>query len=125
MDEKALKSMATILAAHAPSHLGKATTPPVSWSQNGEVVSVILADGRKVSASIQEINALMFAAKSAASGSVDGNAVDETSHARTAGGEEISTGVQKPIPRSGMAAPHNQTHKETKPCVTKLESFSN
>jgi hypothetical protein len=32
----------------------------MDWAQNGEIVTVVLADGRKVSASIQEINALMF-----------------------------------------------------------------
>ena len=34
--------------------------PPISWAQDGEIVTVILADGRKVSASIQDVNKLMF-----------------------------------------------------------------
>jgi hypothetical protein len=58
--DKTLKAMAEALAASIPPHLGQPTTPPTSWAQDGETVTVILADGRKVSASIQAINALMF-----------------------------------------------------------------
>jgi len=55
-----LKDMATAFAASIPPHLGRLTTPPLDWHQEGEILTVILADGRKFSASIQEINALMF-----------------------------------------------------------------
>ena len=58
---KAIQKMAEVLAASIPPHLGQPTTPPISWAQNGDTVTVILADGRKVSASIEAINALMFA----------------------------------------------------------------
>lgn len=54
--------MAMALALNTPSHLGKPTAPPISWRQDGEIVIVVLADGRKVSASIQDINAIMFPA---------------------------------------------------------------
>ena len=52
--------MAEALAASCPSYLGKPTMPPISWAQNGEIVTVILADGRKVSASVLVINQIMF-----------------------------------------------------------------
>lgn len=52
--------MANALAASILPHLGQPTTPPTAWAQEGETVIVVLADGRKVSASIQDINALMF-----------------------------------------------------------------
>ena len=55
-----LQQMATALAASIPPHLGQPTIPPLSWHQEGEIVIVILADGRKVSASITKINELMF-----------------------------------------------------------------
>ena len=55
-----LKAMAMALAASIPPHLGHPTTPPTSWAQVGETVVVILADGRKVSGSIVDINRLMF-----------------------------------------------------------------
>jgi hypothetical protein len=58
-----LQSMATALAASIPPHLGQPTIPPISWAQNDDFVTVILADGRKVAASIQEINLLMFKQK--------------------------------------------------------------
>ena len=56
-----LKAMAEALSASILPHLGLPTFPPISWAQNGDVVTVILADGRKVSATIQEINQIMFA----------------------------------------------------------------
>ena len=56
-----LKDMATALAASIPPHLGKPTIPPIAWAQEGEILHVVLADGRKVSANIQAINELMFA----------------------------------------------------------------
>ncbi len=52
---------AEALAASQTPYLSKPTTPPLAWHQKGEIVTVILADGRKVSATIQQINALMFA----------------------------------------------------------------
>ena len=55
-----LQAMATALAASIPPHLDRPTIPPISWAQVGDQVSVILADGRKVSASIQAVNELMF-----------------------------------------------------------------
>jgi len=58
-----LKAMAETLAANTPPWLDKPTTPPIAWAQNGEIVVVILADGRKVSANVQAINALMFEQK--------------------------------------------------------------
>ena len=58
--DKSVVDMAFTLAASIPSYLGQPTTPPIAWAQVGEIVIVILADGRKVSASIQDINKLMF-----------------------------------------------------------------
>jgi len=55
-----LKTMATAYAASIPPYLDRPTIPPQAWHQEGEIVTVILADGRKVSANIQAINALMF-----------------------------------------------------------------
>ena len=52
--------MATALAASIPPYLDKPTLPPIAWAQNGEIITVILADGRKFSSSVQEINAIMF-----------------------------------------------------------------
>jgi hypothetical protein len=60
MNIKSLEAMATALAASIPPHLGRPTIPPIDWHQEGEIVTVILADGRKVSASILEINRIMF-----------------------------------------------------------------
>jgi hypothetical protein len=58
--EIGVKEMAQALAASIPPHLGQPTTPPLAWHQTGEIVVVILADGRKVSATVLAINALMF-----------------------------------------------------------------
>lgn len=55
-----LQAMAETLAANTQPWLGKPTVPPIAWAQNGEIVVVILADGRKVSANVQAINALVF-----------------------------------------------------------------
>jgi len=60
MDTKSLAAKATALAASQPSHLGQPTIPPMDWHQEGEILTVIMADGRKVSASIEAINLLMF-----------------------------------------------------------------
>jgi len=59
--EIGVKQMAEALAASIPLVHDRPITPPLAWAQDGDKVTVILADGRKVSASIQEINALMFA----------------------------------------------------------------
>ena len=56
-----LRAMAEALAASIPPHLAKLTSPPISWMQIGNDVTVILADGRKFTASIQKINELMSA----------------------------------------------------------------
>ena len=53
--------MAEALAASIPPHLAKLTSPPISWMQIGNDVTVILADGRKFTSSIQKINELMSA----------------------------------------------------------------
>jgi hypothetical protein len=79
--DKTLKTMAEALAASIPPHLGKPTVPAIAWKQEGETVFVILADGRKVSASIQAINALMFtpahvSSKEEAPAKTDLNALD-------------------------------------------------
>ena len=58
--DKRLRELAYALAGGTPAHLGMPTLPPISWAQTGDLVIVVLADGRKVSASIQDINALMF-----------------------------------------------------------------
>jgi hypothetical protein len=52
--------MATALAASQKPHLDRPTIPPISWAQDGGIITVIMADGRKVRATIQDINALMF-----------------------------------------------------------------
>jgi hypothetical protein len=57
---KKLQELATALAASIPPYLDKPTIPPLDWHQEGDRVTVILADGRKVGAKIQEINELMF-----------------------------------------------------------------
>ncbi len=59
-DKSVVQTMAEILASHTPAHLGQPTTPPISWAQTGDIVSVVLADGRKVKASIQEVNEILF-----------------------------------------------------------------
>jgi hypothetical protein len=55
-----LQAMAEAFAASIPPHLGQPTIPPIKWRQEGEIVHVVLADGRMFEASIQEINHLMF-----------------------------------------------------------------
>ena len=60
MNAKELKDMAFALAASFPPHLDQPTIPPLDWHQDGEIITVIMADGRKVKASIQDINKLMF-----------------------------------------------------------------
>jgi len=60
MNAKELKDMAFALAASFPPYLDQPTIPPLDWHQDGEIITVIMADGRKVKASIQDINKLMF-----------------------------------------------------------------
>ena len=55
-----LQAMAEAFAASIPPYLDKPTLPPIAWAQAGETVIVILADGRKMHATVQEINTLMF-----------------------------------------------------------------
>jgi hypothetical protein len=79
-----LKTMATALASSIPPRLGQPTLPPIAWAQAGEIITVILADGRKVSANIQEVNALMFA-QNAAAKPVDDEMVGANSWYRASG----------------------------------------
>jgi hypothetical protein len=60
MENKSLVAKATALAASQPSHLGQPTIPPLDWHQEGEILTVIMADGRKVSANIRDINVSLF-----------------------------------------------------------------
>jgi hypothetical protein len=55
-----LQAMAEAFAASIPPHLGQPTLPPLKWSQEGEIVHVVLADGRMFEASVQSINKIMF-----------------------------------------------------------------
>ena len=55
-----IRSMAMALALSIQPVHDRPTAPPLAWAQDGDKVTVILADGRKVSATIQEINTLMF-----------------------------------------------------------------
>ena len=43
-----LEQAAWALAEATPSYLGRPTTPPLSWRLEGDLLIVILADGRKV-----------------------------------------------------------------------------
>ena len=67
MDKLSLKSkvpdlqgMAETIASGTPRHLGQPTTPPISWAQTGDIITVILADGRKVSSTVQAVNEILF-----------------------------------------------------------------
>jgi hypothetical protein len=48
MNESSLKAAAYVIAEATPMHLDKPTTPPIHWNQEGEVLRVLLADGRSV-----------------------------------------------------------------------------
>ena len=50
-----LKSKAYALAEATPPHLGRPTTPPLTWRQEGDELVVILADGRKVRGPIAHV----------------------------------------------------------------------
>ena len=43
-----LEQAAWALAEATPSYLGQPTTPPLSWRLEGDLLIVVLADGRKV-----------------------------------------------------------------------------
>ena len=43
-----LEQAAWALAEATPSYLGRPTTPPLSWRLEGDLLIVVLADGRKV-----------------------------------------------------------------------------
>jgi len=88
-----LQAMATALAASIQPHLGLPTIPPIAWAQNGDIVSVVLADGRKVSASIQEINQLMFVQKT---GQID-ELLDD----------QLEVDLSRPAKRRGTKVPYS------------------
>ncbi|TSA54228.1 MAG: hypothetical protein D4R38_02710 [Dehalococcoidia bacterium] len=50
MNEPELKTTAYFLAEHTPQHLGQPTTPPIHWDLEGDILRVLLADGREVRA---------------------------------------------------------------------------
>lgn len=52
MSDSNLKSAAFQLAESTPKYLDKDTLPPISWRQDGDILIVILADGRKIRAPI-------------------------------------------------------------------------
>ena len=54
-----IKVMAEAVAKDAPSHLGKPAFPPLSWRVDENTLIVILADGRKVYASMDYIKTLL------------------------------------------------------------------
>jgi len=60
MDKLSLKAMAETIASGTPQHLGQPTTPPISWAQTGDIITVVLADGRKVSSTVQAVNQILF-----------------------------------------------------------------
>ena len=53
MDPK-YKSAAFILAEKTPRHLNVPTTPPIHWRLEGEILRVLLADGRTVRAPLAD-----------------------------------------------------------------------
>jgi hypothetical protein len=54
-----IKVMAEAVARDAPSHLGKPAFPPLSWRVDENTLIVILADGRKIYASMNYIKTLL------------------------------------------------------------------
>ena len=48
MSDPSLEPAARALAEATPRHLGKPTTPPISWRREGDGLKVILADGRAI-----------------------------------------------------------------------------
>ena len=49
-----LKAAAFTLAEKTPRHLNVPTTPPIHWRLEGEILRVLLADGRTVRAPLAE-----------------------------------------------------------------------
>ena len=49
-----LKTAAFILAEKTPRHLNVPTTPPIHWRLEGEILRVLLADGRTVRAPLAD-----------------------------------------------------------------------
>ena len=49
-----LKEAAFILAEKTPRHLDQPTTPPIHWRLEGEILRVLLADGRTVRAPLAD-----------------------------------------------------------------------
>ena len=60
MNINSLAAKATALAASQKEHLGRPTIPPIDWHQEGEILTVVMADGRKVTANIRDVDALLF-----------------------------------------------------------------
>ena len=54
MNDPAFKTAAYAIAEAAPRHLDQPTTPPIHWRVEGDILRVLLADGRTVRASIEE-----------------------------------------------------------------------
>lgn len=50
MNEPELNSAAYALAEATPKHLNQPTTPPIHWELEGDILRVLLADGREVRA---------------------------------------------------------------------------
>ena len=48
------KAAAFILAEKTPRHLNVPTTPPIHWRLEGEILRVLLADGRTVRAPLAD-----------------------------------------------------------------------
>jgi hypothetical protein len=55
----AIKVMAEAVAKAQPDHAGQPAFPPQSWRVEGDTLIVLCADGRKVSASMEEIKQLL------------------------------------------------------------------
>ena len=54
MNDPAFKTAAYAIAEAAPRHLDQPTTPPIHWRVEGDILRVLLADGRTVRAPIEE-----------------------------------------------------------------------
>jgi hypothetical protein len=55
MNEPELKDLAFKIAETAPRHLDKPTSPPIHWQKEGNVLRVLLADGRTVRGPIPSV----------------------------------------------------------------------
>ena len=54
LNDPKLKTAAFILAEKTPRHLNVPTTPPIHWRLEGEILRVLLADGRTVRAPLAD-----------------------------------------------------------------------